>query len=198
MVREEGGPTVVLPPGLHHAVEHRPLRHAALNLGLKGLQAARVDGEHHRLHRHGQQPQQQPRHPVGVVLRGLEALHQPQHAPLVRKRGCAGPQHEKGKLVDEEQRAPLGLVTANDWPLSLAAGPPLPVYAGNAEQHAVLATHAGEVLVGVGGGLAAERHELAQARQRALSLVVARAARGERDQAAAEDAAARGRAALFH
>jgi hypothetical protein len=68
----------------------------------------------------------------------------------------------------------------------------LPVYAGNAEQHAVLATHAGEVLVGVAGGLAAERDELAQARQRALPLVVGRVARVERNQAAAEDAAARG------
>ena len=121
----------------------------------------------------------------------MEGLHQPQNTPLVREGGGARLQHKQRELVDEKQRALFGLVTAAlAGPLALPAGPSLPVYAGNAEQDAVLATHAGEVLVGERGGLAAARDEEAQVRQGPLSLVVGRVA--VRDEAAAEDAAARG------
>ncbi len=56
------------------------------------------------------------------------------------------------------------------------------------EMHALLAADRGEVLEGVGRGLAAERDEEAQARQGPLALVV-RAP--QRDAPAAEDAAGR-------
>lgn len=169
VVGEEDSLPVVVPPDSHYRVEH-------------SLRSLRQHHDH-SLYRHRHEAQEQLRDPVAPRI--PQRHHQPQHTPLVRKWGGPWLQHEVGHLIHQQQR----LFGWARLPPSSPAGPTLPIDARDAEQHSVLSLHRGEVLVPVRSRLTASRHELRQARQASLALVVERA-RQERDQSTAEDATA--------